>query len=241
MKKFSLLFLLLFLSGCSNGLSAQTYNGSSLDERPDDIRDYREENIVRTEGLSERYPFTESKEVTGKSGASGTAVTLEPGVYTVGEEIEPGEYDIDAADIPAAALVLTDNSGVIIMELSVSFDVNTAVVDLKDGYTVEFKARSDEMTLTPSEERDYDGERIYLPAGMTEAGSDIPAGDYHLMSPALPVMHPSGESKIYVNYNYMNPEHSDINDISDLSEFPLVTIKEGDMIVSEQEILLVKE
>lgn len=247
MKKVSLILILLFTSGCSfNGIMPQTYDDETLTKSEADISDYQSAHLINTEDIDERYPFTLSEEVLGKSDLEGEGTTISPGTYTAGEDIEPGEYSLEIAAMDAGGITVSDSSGVRLLELAVNYNLNQAVVDLKEGFEIEFKARSGTLTLEPAVDRDTGNEVIYLPAGMTEAGVDIPEGSYYLISGFLPLMRSDGHSEVYVNYEgrFAGQDQLDAlleENSAEKDDIQLVELYDGDMIVSEEEVILKKE
>lgn len=102
------------------------------------------------------------------------------------------------------------------------------------------------MTLEPAGDIDTGNEVIYLPAGMTEAGVDIPEGSYYLISGFLPLMRSDSHSEVYVNYEgrFAGQDQLDAlleENSAEKDDIQLVELYDGDMIVSEEEVILKKE
>lgn len=247
MKQISVLLMTLFLSGCSfSGLMPEIYDGESLEVNEDTAELYEEENKLMNSGMEDRFHFL-NVAVENTAEDTGEAVTISSGTYEIGEDIEEGRYQIGGGDTSAGALVTYDREGTRILEIAMGIFTTDVILDLSDGMQLDYKSRDAEIELVPAEEIAEGiagNENFIIPAGIHEVGKHLEAGEYSLVTDQLPVQRADGEKDVYVNY--LSTSSFVINDPlleeeeMDIEEL-LVTLNEGDMIITEYPITIRKE
>ena len=234
------LFAVILMAGCSHGgFMPEKYDGEALEVDRAAITAYEENNILITEDLPERFPFTKGTEIAGIQDETGAEMQLEAGTYDVGTDVPPGRYDALLQDA-AGALVIEDDQGVRLLEIPVGVRTPVAQVDLAQGYTMTFASRDGELALAPVENdmMEMDGQGyIELPAGTHTVGTHVPAGEYELLSESLPIMGDGGLPRIYWNPSPMMPGLDE--DMEDVEGVP-TEMKAGDTIVTEYPLQLKK-
>jgi len=237
MKRFSVLFFfVLFLMGCSfNGLMSESYNGEKVQTDEEAAELLEDENLLKKDGLESRYAFLNSNTVFEGIAEGGKEKTLSPGQYMTGKDIEPGRYK--AATDSASAIVVYDEQGDRVLETALNYYSTEAVLELQEGYRVDYVTRQGEITLVPFDE-EYD---TVFPAGLHTVGTHLEAGLYTLLTKELPVRRENSEDNIYFNAEGMssmslsNPDN-EIDRESGIS----VTLYKGDTIITEHPFVLEK-
>lgn len=238
MKRYSFLSLFIFLlMGCSfNGIMSESYDGEKIMPDEEAVELFEEENKLKTEGLEERYAFLNSNTVFDGIADGGEEVELSPGSYSVGEDIEPGRYIAHAAD--ASALVVYDEADVRILEVALNFVTTSAVLELQEGYRIEYKARRDSVTLVPTEEKFEET----IPAGIHSVGENIERGTYDLITRELPVRRLNSQDEVYMNTDGYTPSllmYSNVEEDTESSGLS-IELNEGDTIITEYMVVLKK-
>lgn len=237
MKRFSVLFFfVLFLMGCSfNGLMSESYNGEKVQTDEEAAELFEDENLLIKDGLESRYAFLNSNTVFEGITEGGVEKTLSPGSYMTGKDIESGRYK--AATDSASAIVVYDDQGDRVLETALNYYSTEAVLELQEGYRVDYITRQGEITLMPFAE----GYDTVLPAGIHTVGTHLEAGGYTLLTKELPVRRENFEDNIYFNaagMNSMSLSNPD-NEIDRESGIP-VTLYKGDTIITEHPLVLEK-
>lgn len=237
MKRFSVLPLfVLLLMGCSfNGIMSESYDGKKITSDEEAAELYEEENLLKTEGLESRYAFLNSATVFEGLADGGTEITLSPGQYVTGVDIEPGRYS--AATEEASAIVVYDENGDRLLETALNNFNTKAVLELQEGYRVEYVTRRGSIDLIPSEEK-YD---TIIPAGIHTVGEHVEAGTYSLLTKELPVRRLNTEDEVYMNPGGIGSVSLSSADVEIDTEWGIkVELQEGDTIVSEHPVVLEK-
>ncbi len=217
----------------------EKYDGEAFEADGAAVTAYEENNILMTEDLPERFPFTKSTEMAGIQDDTGEEMQLEAGTYDVGTDVPPGRYDVLLQD-EAGALVIEDDQGVRLLEIPVGVRTPVAQVDLARGYTLTFASRDGQLAITPvgNDMMEMDGEEyIEIPAGTHTVGTHVPAGEYELLSESLPIMGDDGLPRIYWNPSPMMLGLDE--DMEDVKGVP-TEMKAGDTIVAEYPVQLKK-
>ena len=217
----------------------EKYDGEAFEADGAAVTAYEENNILMTEDLPERFPFTKSTEMAGIQDDTGEEMQLEAGTYDVGTDVPPGRYDVLQQD-EAGALVIEDDQGVRLLEIPVGVRTPVAQVDLARGYTLTFASRDGQLAITPvgNDMMEMDGEEyIEIPAGTHTVGTHVPAGEYELLSESLPIMGDDGLPRIYWNPSPMMLGLDE--DMEDVKGVP-TEMKAGDTIVAEYPVQLKK-
>lgn len=238
MIRFSVLSLfVLLLMGCSfNGIMSESYDGKKITADEEAVELYEEENLLKTEGLESRYAFLNSDTVFEGLRDGGTEITLSPGHYVIGEDVEPGRYS--AATEEASAIVVYDENGDRLLETALNYFNTNAVLELQEGYRVEYVTRRGPIDLIPSEEK-YDS---MIPAGIHTVGEHLEAGTYILLTKELPVRRLNSEDEVYMNPGGMGSVSLSSTDVEIDTELSIkVELHEGDTIVSEHPVVLEKD
>ncbi|MFC3418741.1 hypothetical protein ACFOLA_04525 [Salinicoccus hispanicus] len=244
MKRGFVLLMVFGLAGCGyTGIMPETYDGEAFVKDEAAISAYEEDKLLKGDDIAERFPYVESSELAGTVDSSaGEQMTLEPGTYEAGEDLEPGRYTGVLVDT-AGAIIIKDNAGVRIMEISIGMRTPDATFDLKPGYTLTFKSRDGELELSSVENDMMEPEEtgsLMIPAGTHTAGTHIEPGTYMLASESLPIMGESGEHRIYWNtagkYQNFDPLEGPDPELS-----VSVEINPGDTIVSDYYIELFQQ
>lgn len=238
MKRFSVLSLfVLLLMGCSfNGIMSESYDGEKITADEEAAELYEEENLLKTEGLESRYAFLNSDTVFAGLVDGGRKTTLSPGQYITGVDIEPGRYS--AATEEASAIVVYDENGDRLLETALNYFNTKVVLELQEGYRVEYVTRQGTIDLIPSEEKYEDT----LPAGIHTAGEHLEAGTYSLLTKELPIRRLNSEDEVYMNPSGMSSVSlSEPSVEMDTESGIKVELHEGDTIVSEHPVVLEKD
>ena len=201
-----LLFLVtIILSGCASfaGLRTPLYDGEPIVEHEEATALYKESKVIHDDFQEDyyRYPlsdslFEESLDFTGKE-----SIVLEGGNYVVGEEVEPGRVYLQGAEsdfspdmwiIHTAKMTVRDEEGVVTFEnhFQDGNGVMTAVVDLREGDTIELSGNDPLVTvyyedLTQMGEFIEEGQTALI-AGHFEVGKHIEAGTYEWQNGSAP-------------------------------------------------------
>lgn len=246
MKWINMLFMISLLAGCGSGIMPERYDGEVLEKDAEAVALYEAESKLLDEGLEDRYHFVNG-EVERTAESSGAPVTIDAGRYEIGGEIEAGRYTIEEGAPDAYALLTYDTEGVRVNEMAGGLLGGQLVLDLTEGMVLEYKVRDGEIGLVPVEEMMLGGDagtEMIVPAGIHEVGKHLDPGEYTLLSDELPIRRADGENDIYVNHmaspisimNGPEPEREEV----DGSEM-LVTLDQGDMIITEYPITIRKE
>lgn len=238
MIRFSVLSLfVLLLMGCSfNGIMSESYDGKKITADEEAVELYEEENLLKTEGLESRYAFLNSDTVFEGLHDGGTEITLSPGHYVIGEDVEPGRYS--AATEEASSIVVYDENGERVLETALNNFNTKAVLELQEGYLVEYVTRRGAIDLIPSEEK-YDS---MIPAGIHTVGEHLEAGTYILLTKELPVRRVNSEDEVYMNPGGMGSVSLSSTNVEIDTELGIkVELHEGDTIVSEHPVVLEKD
>lgn len=238
MKRFSVLSLFVpLIMGCSfNGIMSESYDGEKVTSDAEAIELYEKENILKTEGLESRYTFLNSDTVFENQNQGGIEVTLFPGQYLIGEDIEPGRYN--AATEEASAIVVYDENGERLLETALNHFNPEAILELQAGYRIDYVTRRGTIDLIPSEEK-YE---MMLPAGIHTVGDNLQAGTYNLLTKDLPVRRSNGEDEVYMNPAGMGSVNLSSTDVHIDKKMGIkVELREGDTIVSEHPLVLEKD
>lgn len=246
MKQISVLLMTLFLAGCGfSGIMPEKYDGQALmvDEEAAEL--YEHENKLLNSGMEDRFHFLNTT-VESTAENTGEAIMITSGSYQIGEDIEEGRYEIGRGDTSAGALVTYDSEGARILEIAMGYFTEQIILDLSDGMVLDYKSRDAEIELVPAEEAmvTAGNERVIIPAGIHEVGKHLDSGEYSLVTDYLPVQRADGEKDVYANY--LSTSSFLLNDpllegeMTDIEEL-LVTLNEGDMIISEYPITIKKE
>lgn len=247
MKQISVLIMALFLSGCGfSGIMPEKYDGEALEVDEAAAGLYENENKLQNDGMEDRFHFLNTT-VERTAESTGEAVMISSGSYEIGEDIEEGRYQIGQGDTSAGALVTYDSEGTRIVEIAMGYFTEQITLDLTDGMQLDYKSRDAEVELIPAEESMMNitaDERFIIPAGIHEVGRHLESGEYSLVTDHLPVQRADGEKDVYVNYlstsSYIVNEPLLEEEVMDIEEL-LVTLNEGDMIITEYPITIKKE
>lgn len=243
MKRGIVLLMVFGLAGCGGGIMPETYDGEAFVKDEAAISAYEEDKLLMADDIAERFPFVESREISGTvESDSGEQLTLEPGTYVTGEDLESGRYTGMLMDT-AGAVVIEDGAGVRVLEVSIGMRTPDATFDLKPGYTLIFKSRNGELELSSVENDMMEPQEtgsLMIPAGTHTAGTHIEPGTYLLASESLPVMSASGEHRIYWN---IAGKYHDFDPMEEpgLEDTVSVEINPGDTIVSDYYIELFQQ
>ena len=238
MKRFSVLSLfVLLLMGCSfNGIISESYDGNKITADEEAVKLYEEENLLKTEGLESRYAFLNSDTVFEGPVDGGTEITLSRGKYVTGEDIEPGRYSTETEE--ASSIVVYDENGERVLETALNNFNTKAVLELQEGYLVEYVTRRGAIDLIPSEEK-YDS---MIPAGIHTVDEYLEAGTYILLTKELPVRRVNSEDEVYMNPGGMGSVSLSSTNVEIDTELGIkVELHEGDTIVSEHPVVLEKD
>lgn len=238
MKRFSVLSLfVLLLMGCSfNGIMSESYDGKKITADGEAVELYDEENLLKTAGLESRYAFLNSDTVFEGLVDGGTEITLSPGQYVTGEDIKPGRYSAVTED--ASAIVVYDENGDRLLETALNYFNTNVVLELQEGYRVEYVTRRGTIDLIPLEEKF----ETMIPAGIHTVGKRLEAGTYSLLTKELPVRRLNAEDDIYMNPGGMGSVSLSSTDVETGTESGIkVELHEGDTIISEHPVVLEKD
>src|SRR5699024_11678033 len=94
-----------------------------------------------------------------------------------------------------SAIVVYDEQGDRVLETALNYYSTEAVLELQEGYRVDYVTRQGEITLMPFDE-EYD---TVFPAGLHTVGTHLEAGLYTLLTKELPVRRENSEDNIYFN------------------------------------------
>ncbi|MER2063659.1 MAG: hypothetical protein ABS873_03350 [Alkalibacterium sp.] len=159
--------LLLVLTGCSSfaGLRTPLYDGNPVETNDEAIKQYAETQRINEENEANyfRYPLSETLSEPSLEFSDAERVTLEKGTYTVGEDLpsgrvmfegHPSNFSPDVFIIKAGNVTVYDTEGVITFEnhFQEGNGVMRAVVDLRDGQTIEVEGDTPEVDVNYSEE-----------------------------------------------------------------------------------------
>lgn len=247
MKQISVLLMTLFLAGCGfSGIMTEKYDGETMEVNEEAAELYKNENKLLNAGMENRFHFLNTT-VERTAESTGEAVTISAGSYDIGEDIEEGRYQIGGGDTSAGALVTYDSEGTRLVEVTLGYFSDQMVLDLTDGMQLDYKVRDGEIELTPVEDiilSEIENGNIIIPSGVHEIGRHLEAGEYSLVTDELPVQRADGEKDVYVNYlstySYIANEPLLEEEGMDTEEL-LVTLNEGDMIITEYPITIRKE
>lgn len=247
MKYISVLLMILFLTGCGfSGIMPEKYDGETLEADREAAGLYKSENKLLNAGMEDRFHFLNTSAVSTAE-STGESVRISAGSYEVGEDIEEGRYEISDGDTSAGALVTYDAEGIRLVEIAMGYFTEHIILDLTGGMLLEYKSRDGEIELTPVAETmlaSMDEEGFIIPAGIHEVGRPLEAGEYALLTNELPVQRAAGENDVYVNYmsTYSSIVDDPLLEEEDMdTEELLVTLYEGDMIITEYPITIRKE
>lgn len=238
MKQFSVLSLsVLMLMGCSfNGIMSESYDGEKITPDEEAVELYEEENLLKTEGLESRYAFLNSDTVFEGQSDGGTEIFLSPGEYVTGEDIEPGRYSAKTEE--ASSIVVYDENGDRLLETALNYFNTEVVLELQEGYRIDYVTKRGDIDLIPSEEK-YE---IMIPAGIHTVGEHLEAGTYSLLTKELPVRRLNSEDDIYMNPGGMGAVSLSSTDIEIDTESGIkIELHKGDTIVSEHPVVLAKD
>lgn len=247
MRRISMLVMALFLSGCGfSGIMPEKYDGEALEVDEAAAGLYKNDNKLLNEGMEDRFHFLNTT-VERTAESTGEAIMISSGSYDIGEDIEEGRYEIGQGDTRAGALVTYDSEGTRIVEIAMGYFTEQITLDLTEGMQLDYKSRDAEIELVPSEEgmmNAVGNEQFIIPAGIHEVGRHLESGEYTLVTDHLPVQRADGEKDVYVNYSstssYLVNEPLLEEETMDIEEL-LVTLNEGDMIITEYPITIKKE
>ena len=247
MKQISVLLMTLFLAGCGfTGIMPEKYDGGALKVNEEAAELYEHENKLLNSGMEDRFHFLNTT-VESTAENTGEAIMITSGSYEIGEDIEEGRYEIGQGDTSAGALVTYDSESTRIVEIAMGYFTEQIILDLSEGMQLDYKSRDAEIELVPAEEDMMDtsgNERFIIPAGIHEVGKHLDSGEYSLVTDFLPVQRADGEKDVYTNYlstsSFLVNEPLLEGEMTDLEEL-LVTLNEGDMIISEYPITIMKE
>lgn len=247
MKQISVLLMTLFLAGCGfSGIMPEKYDGETMEVNEEAAELYKNENKLLNAGMEDRFHFLNTT-VERTAESTGEAVTISAGSYDIGEDIEEGRYEIGGGDTSAGALVTYDSEGTRILEIAMGIFTTDLILDLTDGMQLDYKSRDAEIELVPAEEdvtAAAGNENFIIPAGIHEIGKHLESGEYSLLTDYLPVQRAEGKNDVYANYlststftlgdSLLEEEEVEIEEL-------LVTLNEGDMIITEYPITIRKE
>ena len=247
MKQFSVLLMTLFLTGCGfSGIMPEKYDGEALEVNEEAAELYKNENKLLNAGMEDRFHFINtSVERTAES--TGEAVMISAGTYEIGEDIEEGRYRIGGGDTSAGALVTYDSEGTRLLEIAMGIFTTDLILDLSEGMQLDYKSRDAEIELVPAEEgmmKAGSNENFIIPPGIHEIGKHLEAGEYSLVADELAVQRADGEKDVYANYfsasSFILSDPLFEEEEVEIEEL-LVTLDEGDMIITEYPITIRKE
>ncbi|GAA0367193.1 hypothetical protein GCM10008932_19000 [Alkalibacterium iburiense] len=204
--KFVLLGSLFFLAGCASftGIRTPKYDGEpiSIDEEASQL--YADSYQIHPDYTDKYFRYELSETLFDPSEPLSThgPVILEEGTYVVGEDIEagrafmvgePSNFSADARIFHTGNLTITDEEGLIAFESHFQdyTGIMQAVVDLREGQTIELTGNDPIITVT-YEEPDLGSsyleaeEAIELITGHYEVGEHLEAGTYTIESFAVP-------------------------------------------------------
>ena len=206
MFKVALLVSLFLLSGCASftGIRTPQYDGEPIVADEEAIDLYAESYLIH-EDYSEKYFRYELSDTLFEPSlpfSANESIVLEEGSYIVGEDVEagrvymvgePSNFSSDARIFHTGNLTITDEEGVIAFESHFQdyTGVMQAVVDLREGHTIEITGNDPIITLT-YEESELDTEfleneqAIELITGHYEVGEHLEAGTYRIESFYVP-------------------------------------------------------
>ncbi|SDK35820.1 hypothetical protein [Lacicoccus qingdaonensis] len=247
MKQVSVLLMTLFLAGCGfSGIMPEKYDGEALEINEEAAELYEQDNKLLHAGMEDRFHFLNAT-VESTADETGEAVTISSGSYEIGEDIEEGRYRIGGGDTSAGALVTYDPEGTRLIEIAMGIFTSDLILNLSDGMQLDYKSRDAEIELVPAEEEMMNAARnesFIIPAGIHEVGRHLETGEYSLVTDYLPVQRADGEKDVYANYSSVSSfivnEPLLEEEMMDIEEL-LVTLNEGDMIITEYPITIRKE
>ncbi|WP_052254639.1 hypothetical protein [Salinicoccus sp. YB14-2] len=247
MKQISVLLMTLLLAGCGfSGIMPEKYDGEAFEVDEEAAELYEQENKLLNSGMEDRFHFMNAT-VQNTAESTGETVMISSGSYEIGEDIEEGRYRIGQGDTSAGALVTYDSEGTRIVEIAMDYFTEQITLDLTDGMQLDYKSRDAEVELIPAGESMMNitaDESFIIPAGIHEVGRHLESGEYSLVTDHLPVQRADGEKDVYVNYlstsSYIVNEPLLEEEVMDIEEL-LVTLNEGDMIITEYPITIKKE
>lgn len=237
MKRFSVLFpFVLLLMGCSfNGIMSESYDGEKITADKEAVKLFEEENLLKTEGLESRYAFLNSNTEFSGITDGGTKITLQPGRYMTGEDIEPGRYIAQTEN--ASAVVVYDEEDNRLLETALNHFNTEVVLELQEGYRVDYVTRQASIVLEPLMEQF----ETVIPAGMHTIGENLEAGTYTLYTDELPIKRADSEDEIYMNTKGISGLTASNTEAELNPEYgSQVMLHEGDTIITEHPVILEK-
>lgn len=203
-KNFKLLFLSLgaswILAGCAQfaGIRTPLYDGEPIvyDEEAATIYENHKEITGDEKEYYVRHDFspdlwTPSLEFSGES-----TILLEQGTYEIGKDLPAGRAVLHGEDsdfapnmriIHVGTVTITDENESKYFEtlFNDASGIKDAVVDLREGHTIEVVGDSPEITVTYVQSDDLSSENQLI-AGLYEVGEHIEPGDYSITNIAAP-------------------------------------------------------
>ncbi|MDZ7836391.1 MAG: hypothetical protein U5K84_14680 [Alkalibacterium sp.] len=216
--------LAIFLSGCAGfrGLRTPKYDGKPVERNDDAIALYERTQRINEENETHyfRYPLSETLKEPSLAFSEKASVTLEKGTYTVGDDLpagrvillgQPSDFRPEVFIIRAGNLTVYDEEGVVAFEnhFQENSGVMQAVVDLREGQTVEVEGDDPEIDVHYSEDTarastlmdPTESDQVALMAGHYEVGEHLEPGNYTLervAAPRTPVLYHFIEGEINV-------------------------------------------
>jgi len=247
MKQISVLLMTLLLAGCGfSGIMPEKYDGEAFEVDEEAAELYEQENKLLNSGMEDRFHFMNAT-VQNTAESTGETVMISSGSYEIGEDIEEGRYRIGQGDTSAGAMVTYDSEGTRLIEVAMGIFTTDLILDLSEGMQLDYKSRDAAIELVPAEEDMMDtagNENFIIPAGIHEVGKHLESGEYSLVTDYMPVQRADGKKDVYANY--MSTSSFIVNDPlleeeeMEIEEL-LVTLNEGDMIITEYPITIRKE
>lgn len=186
----------LLLSGCAGftGLLPERYDGQAIEKNEEAIAAYNENQEIVGEG-KELYllePFSEEILEPSLPLSEEPVRQMEPGMYTVGEDIPEGRYpfryvnEMMTGPMSNATLTIRDAEGQLILEELLSPMKMTPVeVDLREGNTVTLAGEEFPVEMGVSDNsppmngmgQNFEAD-VTLAGGIWEIGEHLEAGTY---------------------------------------------------------------
>lgn len=198
MFKLTLLTSLFILTGCASftGIRTPQYDGEPIriDEEASEL--YAESYHIHEDYSDKyfRYELSDTLSEPSLPFSDNESFVLEEGTYVVGEDVEagrvfmmgePSNFSPDVRIFHTGNMIITDEEGMIAFESHFQdhTGIMQAVVDLREGQTIELTGNNPIVTVT-YEEPSFEGEMsegdstITLFTGHYEVGEHLEAGTY---------------------------------------------------------------
>ncbi len=237
-----LLVFLLGIGGCVGCVACASYldpnyNGSfdsyyddDYDGSYDPFDDYG--NGDYSDSYSASFTLSEIKDIFGSDLANAVEDgSCSPGIYTVGEDIDPGLYFLEGDPVLEGNFYVFDEEG------ADSYGIDKSVVyighyltELERGDVIAYLPGDDALRMYPIAKASFAPEAPYQ-SGLYRVGTDIPAGEYAITPQKDAADNTTNESAAYV----MKDLEFDDDSITDTKYViaggtQTVTVKDGDYL-----------